>query len=104
MSKFYDDIMRGLLEGVGIKADDDVIKHLQPEREDIRELVNKLCKVPNAYDGFVFGITTYAKKKTERLNAVMDYINHHTDATTSDIIGFVVEQEDFYEDAISSKK
>ena len=104
MSKFFSDTMQGLLEAIALEAGDDAIKRLEIERDEVRELVNKLSNVPNAYTGFVLGITTYAKKKPERMAKVMEYMEQNPNATTSDIVRFVVEQEDFYEDAISSKK
>lgn len=53
------------------------------------ELLNKLNNVPDSYAGFVMGVLTYAKKKTERLNKVLEYMNNHPDAKSDDILEFI---------------
>jgi hypothetical protein len=68
------------------------------------ELVEKLNSIPNSYFGFVAGITAYAKKKPERLKAVLDYINSTKDVTTSDVVRFVMMQPDFHDDGVSLKE
>jgi len=70
----------------------------------MEELVNKLKAIPGSYFGFVAGISTYAKKKPERLKKVMDYIDNTPNLTTSDIVEFVIRQPDFHEDGFSKKK
>lgn len=70
----------------------------------MEELVNKLNAIPNSYFGFVAGITTYAKKKPERLKKVLDYINNTPNVTPSDVVGFVMMQPDFHEDGVSMKE
>lgn len=104
MSDFFADTMQGLLEAIAIEAGDDAIKRLELERDEVRELVNKLNNVPNAYTGFVLGITSYAKKKPERLAKVMEYMEQNTNASASDIVQFVMLQEDFREDGASLKE
>lgn len=104
MSDFFTDTMQGLLEAIAIEAGDDAIKRLELERDEVRELVNKLSNVPNAYTGFVLGITNYAKKKPERLTKVMEYMDQNTNASASDIVSFVMLQEDFREDGASLKE
>lgn len=70
----------------------------------MEELVNKLNAIPNSYFGFVAGITTYAKKKPERLKKVLEYIDNTPDVTPSDIVRFVMMQADFHEDGVSMKE
>ncbi len=72
------------------------------KNKSLMALIKKLERIPNAYFGFVAGISTYAKKKPERLIKVMDYIKNNPHASTSDIIKFVAAQPDFYEDNIAS--
>ncbi len=66
----------------------------------IRELTKMLNDVPHSYYDFVAGITTYCRKKPQRLEKVIKYMKSHPEADTSDIIEFVSEQEDFYEDTV----
>ena len=65
----------------------------------MEELTVLLNHVDGSYKSFVLGISSYAKKKPERLKAVLKFMNNHPEATTSDIVGFVSDQPDFYEDA-----
>ena len=66
----------------------------------MEELVARLKNVPDAYDDFIIGITTYAKKKPERLQKVMAYLEEHDNLTSSDIVYFVSTQPDFQEDNV----
>lgn len=100
-SQIRDDAMQGLPEAIAIEAGDDTIKRLELERDEVRELVKRLSSVPDFYIGFVLGITTYAKKKPERMAKVMEYMEQNPNASTSDIVGFVMLQEDFHEDGVS---
>ena len=49
--------------------------------------------------GFIVAALTYVKKKPSRLEAVETFMNDNSNALTSDILGFISEQDDFYEDA-----
>ncbi len=66
----------------------------------MEELIQKLNDIPDSYFGFVAGITTYAKKKPERLRNVLDYISSSNALTSSDIVKFVMMQPDFHEDGV----
>ncbi len=66
----------------------------------IEELTNKLNSIPDAYIGFVAGIITYVKRKPERLKAVLDFMDSSDSLLSSDIVEFVMNQPDFYEDGI----
>ena len=59
----------------------------------------QLNNVKDAYYGFVAAVLTYVKKKPSRLSAVEKYMNENPNALTSDILGFISERDDFYEDA-----
>ena len=41
----------------------------------MEELVNKLNAIPNSYFGFVAGIVKYVKRKPERLQKVMNFLD-----------------------------
>ena len=69
-------------------------------REDMNNielLTDKLYAIPNSYFGFVAGIVTYSKKKTESLKKVLDFIDSSDNLTPSDVVKFVMSQPDFHE-------
>lgn len=68
------------------------------------ELINRLNEVSDSYFGFVAGISTYAKKKPERMKNIMNYMNDNPQALSSDIIRFVSLQPDFHEDTVGAEK
>lgn len=68
------------------------------------ELVIKLNSIPNSYFGFVAGVTSYAKKKHERLKKILDFINNSKSVTASDIVYFIMSQPDFHEEGLSFKE
>lgn len=59
----------------------------------------KLNNVADSYYGFVVAVLTYVKNKESRLEVVEDFINNNPSALSSDILEFISEQDDFYEDA-----
>lgn len=70
----------------------------------MEELVNKLNAIQNSYFGFVAGIASYAKRKPERLQKVMDFINSSENIIPSDVVKFVMSQPDFHEYGLGSKE
>lgn len=70
----------------------------------MEELVTRLREVEDSYEDFVGAISQYARKKSSRLKAVLEYMNSNPDANSSDIIYFVSSQEDFFEDAAYDKE
>ena len=46
----------------------------------------------------------YAKRKTERLEKVMEFLNSSDELTTSDVVNFVMMQPDFHEYGLSLKQ
>lgn len=65
----------------------------------MEELTKKLNNVNDSYYGFVAAVLTYVKKKNSRLKKVEKYLTENPSALTSDILEFISNQEDFYEDA-----
>ena len=59
----------------------------------------RLNNVPDSYYDFVVAVLTYVKKKESRLAVVEDFMNSHPSAQSSDILDFISNQRDFYEDA-----
>ncbi len=64
----------------------------------MEELYNKLRAIPGSHFGFVIGILTYAKKKSSRVERILNYLNSDNDLTVSDVVMFVSTQSDFFED------
>ena len=63
------------------------------------ELMLLLNNIDDAYFDFVSAIAHYAEKKPSRLKKVLAFLKSNPDAKSSDIIKFVSEQKDFFEDA-----
>ena len=65
----------------------------------MEEFAIRLSNVPDSYYGFVVAVLTYVKKKQSRYEVVEEFMNKNPLATTSDILEFISDQDDFYEDA-----
>ena len=63
----------------------------------MEELYKKLNAIPDSYFGFVMGIISYAKRKPERLQRLLQFINDNNDLTPSDVVKYVIDQTDFHE-------
>ncbi|MBR0435214.1 MAG: hypothetical protein IJK13_04345 [Lachnospiraceae bacterium] len=70
----------------------------------MEELVNKLNQIPDSYFGFIAGVITYVKRKPERLEKVMHFLDTSKTLTTSDILEFIADQPDFHEFGLGFKK
>lgn len=66
---------------------------------DLTKLSQLLNKVEDSYFDFVSAMLHYAEKKPARLEALLSFMSEHPKAKSSDIVRFVSEQPDFYEDA-----
>lgn len=64
----------------------------------MNEFTIKLNNIKDSYYGFVVAVLTYVKKKPSRFNIVKEYIDNNPEALTSDILSFISDQDDFYED------
>ncbi len=63
----------------------------------------RLNNVEDSYYGFVVAVLTYVNRKRSRLIAVETFMNENPAALTSDILGFISEQSDFFEDVAPSE-
>ena len=61
-------------------------------------LAIKLNNVADSYYGFIVAVMTYVKNKWSRLEIVERYIDDNPSALSSDILEFISNQDDFYED------
>ncbi len=64
----------------------------------MEEFTIRLSNVPGSYDSFVGGVLDYVKRKPSRLDAVEAFMDEHPAATTSEILWFISNQRDVYED------
>lgn len=65
----------------------------------LKKFVIKLNNVADSYYGFVVAVLTYVKKKESRLEVVERFMSNNPSVLSSDILEFISEQDDFYEDA-----
>ena len=65
----------------------------------MEELTIMLNSVEDSYYGFIVAVLSYVKKKQERYDKVKNFIESNPGALSSDILEFISDQEDFYEDA-----
>ena len=69
----------------------------------MEELYNKLNQIPNSYLGFIMGVIAYVKKKPERLEKVMHFLDTSETLTPSDILRFIANEPDFHEFGLGLK-
>lgn len=65
----------------------------------MEKLISLLNGIEDAYFDFVSAMTHYAERKQSRQDALLQYLEEHPGAKTSDVVKFVSEQKDFAEDA-----
>ncbi len=58
-----------------------------------------LENIEDSYYGFVAAVITYVQKKQSRFDAVSSFIINNPKALSSDILQFITNQPDFFEDA-----
>lgn len=70
------------------------------ETPGMNELISNLNMIQGSYLSFVIGAASYASKKPERLIAVINYLNSSDSLTASDVVEFILDQPDFFEDCV----
>jgi len=63
----------------------------------MKELIQRLSMVPDAYDGFIIGVIKYAEKDPSHVEILNNYMRGNADLKSSDIIKFIIEQPDFHD-------
>ena len=63
------------------------------------ELAALLNQVEDSYFDFISAMLHYAQKKESRQTLLIDYLKNHPEAKSRDVIRFVSDQPDCYEDA-----
>ena len=69
----------------------------------MKELVALLNGIEDSYYDFVSAMVHYAEKKQSRLDALLGFIKSNPGVKSSDVVEFVSNQKDFYEDAAYMK-
>lgn len=69
----------------------------------MKELIQKLCRIPDVYDDFILGVINYAKKKPEHIKLLNEYMDTHLDISTSDVVFFISTQPDFHSYSAANK-
>ncbi|MCQ2521411.1 MAG: hypothetical protein MJ105_03440 [Lachnospiraceae bacterium] len=67
----------------------------------MEEFAIRLNNVPNSYYGFVSAVLSYVKKNQTRFDVVSKYMNENPTSNSSDILWFISQQPDFFEDSVS---
>lgn len=67
----------------------------------MEEFTIMLNNIDGSYYGFVVAVLSYVKKKQSRFDTVKKFIEDNKYATTSDILLFISQQDDFFEDSVS---
>lgn len=62
----------------------------------MNDLIQRLNNISDTYDDFISGVINYAKKDSEHVRILNEYIGSRTDLTTSDVIAFIIGQPDFH--------
>lgn len=65
----------------------------------LNELAEMLNMVEDSYFDFISAMLHYAKKKPSRAEALICFMKDNPNAKSADVIRFVAEQPDFFEDA-----
>lgn len=69
----------------------------------MEELTALLNKIEDSYYDFVSFVLHYAGRKASHLDVMLSYLKEHPQALSSDVLKFLSDQEDIYEDAAYMK-
>ena len=62
----------------------------------MKELIQQLTNIPDAYDDFILGTINYAKKDPAHIEILKKYLCSESNLTSSDVIAFIMNQPDFH--------
>ncbi len=62
----------------------------------MKELIQQLSTISDAYDDFILGTINYAKKEPSHIDILKDFMKDKTDLTSSEVIAFIASQPDFH--------
>ena len=63
--------------------------------EELKEL---LTQIDDSYFDFISAVLHYAEKKESRLHKLISFLKENPEVKSSDVVRFVSDQPDFYED------
>ena len=69
----------------------------------MKELTELLNAIEDSYFDFVSAILHYAEKKESRREILLAYLKENPNVKSSDVVKFVSDQPDFFEDAAYGK-
>lgn len=67
----------------------------------MNELKELLLSVNDCYSDFADSMISYANASAEKRSRLISYLREHKEASSSDIIAFVMSFPDFYNNAVS---
>ena len=62
----------------------------------------RLNNVADSYYGFVVAVLSYVKNIPYRMSTVNHYMDENPEALSSDILEFISDQDDFYDDPVEN--
>lgn len=62
----------------------------------MKELIQQLSNISDAYDDFILGVINYAKRNPAHIDILNNYMRNNRDLTSSDVIEFISSQPDFH--------
>ena len=62
----------------------------------MKELIQQLSNIPDAYDDFILGTINYAKKDPSHISILKEFMRNKENLTSSDVIAFIISQPDFH--------
>lgn len=65
----------------------------------MEEFTKMLNDIQDSYYDFIVAVLTYVKKEQARFDKVKNFIESNPTVLSSDVLAFISEQNDFYEDA-----
>ncbi len=69
----------------------------------MKELIQQLSNISDAYDDFILGVINYAKKDSAHIELLNEYMSNETDLFSSDVIEFIANQPDFHSYSATNK-
>ena len=69
----------------------------------MKELIQQLSNISDAYDDFILGTINYAKKDPSHIEILKNYMSGKSNLTSSDVIAFIMDQPDFHNFSATNK-
>ncbi len=70
----------------------------------MKDMTIRLNNISDSYYSFVCAVLTYVKNNPKRYEKVTKFLDNNPSALTSDVISFISDQDDFYQDAAYAEK